>query len=134
MKAKYFVLFLIIVVAACKSKENKQDLEVSVAPQDTVQIVEPEPSPEPVVKIVDEGVNQDDKYFLVINSYAVEEIALEKKKLFEDKGYKADLVMKDEDGYFRLALKSFNDIELAENALEEMQKEEEFNEMWLMSK
>lgn len=134
MKVKHFVLFLIIVVAACKSKENKQDLEVFVAPQDTVQIIEPEPNPEPVVNVIDEGVNLDDKYFLVVNSYTIEEIALEKKKLFEDKGYKANLVMKDEDGYFRLALKSFNDIELAENALKEMQKEEGFSEMWLMAK
>ena len=90
------------------------------------------PEPEPVVEIIDEGVNPDDKFFLIIDSYTVEDFANSWKKTYADRGFKADLVMKNEDGYFRLALKSFNDLELAEKALAEMQKEAEFSKMWIL--
>ncbi len=135
MKAKHVALFIIIAFAACKPKEVKNDLEIAVAPQDTTtQVIVQEPTPEPVNEVIDEGVNQDDKYFLIVNSYTIEEIAIEWNKVYRDKGYKSDLVMKNDDGYFRLALKSFDDLESAEKALKEMQQEDEFGKMWIMVK
>lgn len=134
MKAKFVTLLLIVAFAACKSKDKGETLSLEVSPQDTVQVVEVQPEPEPVVKIIDEGVNQDDKYFLIVNSYTIEELAHSWNKVYQDKGYKSDLVMKDDDGYFRLALKSFDDLQLAKDALREMQKEEEFGKLWIMLK
>lgn len=136
MKAKTTALLLIIVLAACKSKDQRETLQVEVAPQDSVQLIEPEPvpSPEPLEKMIDEGVNQDDNYFLIISSYTVEEFAEEWKEVYRKKGFRSDLVMKGDDGYYRLALKSFNDLKLAEDALKEMQQEKEFGEMWILAK
>ncbi len=131
MKAKYIALLVLVAFAACKAKNKQETLQVEVTPQDTVQVVKV-PEPEPVVEIIDEGVNPDDKFFLIIDSYTVEDFANSWKKTYADRGFKADLVMKNEDGYFRLALKSFNDLELAEKALAEMQKEAEFSKMWIL--
>ncbi|MGQ8337614.1 SPOR domain-containing protein [Sunxiuqinia sp. A32] len=135
MKTKYIVLILIIAIAACESKKDKVvDLEIDVAPQDTVQVVESTPQPEPVVEIVDEGVNQDDRYFLIIDSYTVKEFAESWNKKYRDQGFKSDLVMKNEDGYYRLALKSFDDLKLAEEALAKLQKDTEYENVWIMVK
>ncbi len=134
MKAKFVALLLIVAFAACKSKDKGETLSLEVSPQDTVQVAEVQPVPEPVVKIIDEGVNLDDTYFLIVNSYTIEELAQSWNKVYQDKGYKSGLVMKDDDGYFRLALKSFDDLQLAKDALREMQKKEEFDELWIMLK
>ena len=132
MKINLIVLVILVVLASCKQKKEQDPIQVDVAPQDTVQVIE-----QPVVEtpvVVDEGVNQDDRYFLVINSYSVKEIAEEKNQIYRNKGFNSDLVMKDDDGYHRLALKSFDKFSLAKEALTELQKEEEFKEVWIMAK
>ena len=131
MKVKSVIFLLLIALVSCKSKKEEVVI-VDVAPQDTVKTVVAPPTPEPVVEKIDEGVNQDDKYFLIINSYTVKEFAEGWCKIYKERGYKSDLVMKNEDGYYRLALKSFDDLEPAEKALKEMKKEDEFSNLWIM--
>jgi cell division protein FtsN len=133
MKTKnLLVLLFLIVFVACKTKEKEEDLQVEVAPQDTVQIVEaPEPEPEPVEEI-DLGVNLDDRYFLVVDTYTVKAFAESWNQKYQKEGYNSALIMRNDDGYYRLAVRSFNDIDLAKNALKGLQQEEGFEDAWIM--
>lgn len=133
MKSKnLLVLVILLALVACKTKEKEEDLQVEVAPQDTVQIVEaPAPEPEPVVEI-DMGVNLDDKYFLVADSYTIKEFAESWNKKYQQRGFNSAVIMRNQDGYYRLALQSFNDFELAKNALEVLRQEEDLNDAWIM--
>ncbi len=133
MKTKKLLVFaLLIAFVACKTKEKEEDLQVEVAPQDTVQIVEvPEPEPEPVVEI-DMGVNLDDKYFLVVDTYTVEAFAESWNKKYQQRGFNSAVIMRNKDGYYRMALQSFNDLDLAQNALKVLRLEKEFEDAWIM--
>ena len=126
------VLVILLALVACKSNEKEEDLQVEVAPQDTVQIVEaPEPEPEPVVE-VDMGVNLEDKYFLIADTYTVKAFAESWNKKYQQRGFKSAVIMRNEDGYYRLALQSFRDFDLSKNALEVLRQEEELNDAWIM--
>jgi cell division protein FtsN len=132
MNAKYLLVIIFFVFAACKSKEEKVELQVEVSPQDTVQIVEaPEPPPAPVEE-PDKGVNLDDRYFLVVGTYTVKEFAETWEKKYQERGFKPEVIMRNEDGYYRLALQSFNDFDIAQGALGELRYEKEFQESWIM--
>ncbi|WP_339740022.1 SPOR domain-containing protein [uncultured Sunxiuqinia sp.] len=133
MKSKnLLVLVIVLALVACKTKEKEDDLQVEVAPQDTVQIVEvPEPEPEPVEE-VDLGVNLDDKYFLVVDTYTVKAFAESWEQKYKQEGYKPAVIMRNEDGYYRLALQSFKDFDLAKEALRVLRLEDEFEDAWIM--
>lgn len=133
MKSKnLFVLIVLVVLVACKTKEKKEELQVEVAPQDTVQVAEVvEPEPEPIPE-VDMGVNLDDKYFLIADTYTVKEFAESWNKKYQQQGYKSAVIMRNEDGYYRLALQSFNDFDLAQSALEVLRQEEDLKDAWIM--
>lgn len=132
MKSQHLIILLLIVLVACNSKKQKEELKVTVVPQDSVQMVEePEPEPEPVEE-VDRGVNLDDKYFIVVDSYTVEAFAESWKKKYEAQGYKPAVIMRNEDGYYRLAIQSFNEFDQAQDALDNLKKEEEFGDAWIM--
>lgn len=132
MKLQHVLVLLFIVLFACKSKAPKQDLQVAVAPQDTVQVAKtPNPTPPPVAKI-DMGVNLDDKYFLVVDSYTVKEFAESWNKKYQQQGFNSAVIMRNEDGYYRVALQSFKDFELAQKALKVLREEDEFKKAWIM--
>lgn len=133
MKTKHLLLILFVILyAACKEKEKEEGVQIEVMPQDTVSVVEsPEPPPPPVEEI-DKGVNLDDKYFLVVDSYTVKEFAESWDKKYQERGYNSAVIMRNEDGYYRLALQSFNEFDLAKDALEELRAEEEFKDAWIM--
>jgi len=133
MKSKNLMLLVVLLaLVACKAKEKEEELQVEVAPQDTVQVAEViEPEPEPVVEI-DMGVNLDDKYFLIADTYTVKAFAESWNKKYQEQGFNSALIMRNEDGYYRLALQSFNDFELAQNALEVLRQEEELQDAWIM--
>ncbi|TDO01232.1 SPOR domain-containing protein [Sunxiuqinia elliptica] len=133
MKSKYLLILFVVALAACKSKESKEELQVEVAPQDTVQqVVMPEPKPEEPTVEIDMGVNLDDKFFLVVDSYTVKEFAESWNKKYQKMGYNSAVIMRNEDGYYRVAVQSFNDFEMAKNALDVLRQEADFSNAWVM--
>lgn len=132
MKKVTFLLFtlLIVLVIGCKPKKA---VKVEVTQQDTVKVENTAPIVEKVVEI-DRGVNLTDKYFLIFNSYTVEEFAQERNKIIQKKGYKSELVMRNDDGYFCLALESYNDFNLAKEAMRRLRKEPGMENVWIMNK
>ncbi len=131
MKLKnLLVLVVVLALVACKTKEKEEDLQVEVAPQGTDQIVEA-PEPEPVEEI-DLGVNLDDKYFLVVDTYTVKAFAESWNQKYQKEGHKPAVIMRNDDGYYRLALQSFNDFDLAQEALKVLRLEDEFEDAWIM--
>ena len=131
MKLQHVLVLLFIVLFACKSKAPKQDLQVEVAPQDTVQVAEASKPTPPPVKI-DMGVNLNDQYFLVVDSYTVKEFADSWNKKYQQQGFNSAVIMRNEDGYYRVALQSFKDFELAQKALKVLREEDEFKNAWIM--
>ncbi|MCL3779916.1 hypothetical protein EMN47_05875 [Prolixibacteraceae bacterium JC049] len=117
---------------SCKKKKVEEpQVQVVEVKKDTVPEVQPEP--EPVV--IDEGVNLDDKYFIVVGSYTVESFAKERSVYFKEKGLKPGIVMKNDDGWYRLAVKSFDEKKAADNALVELQKtDKDFLKAWVLTK
>ena len=132
MKTKYLLAILLLIFAGCKTKEKKEELQLDVAPQDTVKIIEAPAPPPPAVEELDMGVNMDDRYFLVVDSYTVKEFAESWNKKYQQRGFNSAVIMRDEDGYYRLALQSFNDFNTARKALKELRKDEEFQKAWIM--
>ena len=133
MKSKYlFILVLLLVFAACKTKQKQDDLKVTVVPQDTVKVAETPPPPPPPVEKIDVGVNLDDKYFLVVDSYTVKEFAESWNRKYQQEGFKSAVIMRNEDGYYRVAVESFKDFDLAKTAMNELRKEEGFENTWIM--
>ena len=119
---------------SCKKKNVEENqVQVVEVKKDTVPEVKPEPIPEPVV--IDEGVNLDDKFFVVVGSYTVESFAKERSAYFKKKNLKPALIMKNEDGWYRLAVKSFDIKADADKALVELQKtDSDFANAWVMAK
>lgn len=79
-----FLIATITILAACKQK--KEPVKVEVSQQDTVKVeVKQEPVAVKVVKEPDRGVHLDDQFFLIFNSYTVEEFAMEWSKRFKKK-------------------------------------------------
>lgn len=131
MKLHYFVIMLLIVLVSCKPKEKKEALKVRVIPQDTVKVKETPPPPPPEKKI-DRGVNLDDKYFLVASTNTVKDFAETWKKKYQEEGFKPAVIMRNEDGYYHVAVESFNDFDLAKTELEDLRKQEGFKNAWIM--
>ncbi len=133
MKKSIYILIItgIAFVAGCNQKKAPVTLEISR--QDTIVAEKPEPIIEKIVE-PDRGVNLTDKYFLIFNSYTVEEFAQGWLKIYEKKGYKPALVMRDDNGYFCLALESYNDYKLAREAMLRLRAEPELGQVWIMKK
>lgn len=88
----------------------KADSMMEVAAKEAAKVVE---VPEPVIK----GVDLNDKYFIVVASYAVEDFAIGQKKELESQGYKPEIFMLDEDGWYKLAVESYKSLEDAKAAV-----------------
>ena len=134
MKNYYFIFaFLALIVVSCKSKHvPSEDVQVTVAPQNNIEkdtVVVPKRE-----VIVNEQVLPGDKYFLIINSYTIPEFAQAAKKNYIEKGFKPAVIMRDRDGYYRLAIKSFNDYQ---KAVKEMQRlkasDPEYKNLWVFA-
>ncbi len=133
-KAAYILLVICLVFwAGCKQKKAPAPVEVEVSQQDTVKIEMPEPVVEKVVEI-DRGVNLTDKYFLIFNSYTVEEFAQDWCKTLKKKGYKPAIVMRNDNGYYCLALESYNEYKLAKEAMIRLREEPGLEDVWIMAK
>jgi len=62
-------------------------------------------------------VDANDKYFIVIASFSVEEYALAMKSEIEQLGFKPEIIMVKKDGWNKLAVSSYNNFEEATKAL-----------------
>lgn len=133
MKKAAFILLILFVGFLAGCKQKKAPVEVEVTQQDTIKVEKTEPVVEKVVEI-DRGVNLTDKYFLIFNSYTVEEFAQEWNKNFQKKGYKSNLVMRNDNGYYCLALESYNDLKLAKEAMNRLREEPGMEDVWIMMK
>lgn len=130
MKSKIVLAALIILtIVACRRRASddykyyKPAVSDSVAIADTIKTVtpdkntvEPVAEPEPEVK----GVDLNDRFFIVVASYAVEEYAVAQKKDLESQGYKPQVFMINEDGWYKLAVESYATYNEAKSALEEV--------------
>lgn len=126
---KYFLIAMMVVaVLSCKRKTADeyeyydQPVKDSVAEQidtvvEAIQEVVEEPQ-KPVIKAFDEN----DRYFIVVSSYTVEDFALAQKKELEAQGYQPGVIMTDDDGWFKLAVSSYPKYSEAEKALAHLQK------------
>lgn len=133
---RILVLFILAagVISGCKEKKS--------TPEPTVKKVEVEKEPQPVVEeivepeaAIDEGVNVDDKYFIIVNSYAVADFAFEKLNHFKQEGFKPKLLMRNDNGYYCLALKSFDEYSTAEKAAEDLRlQNDEFSGAWILDR
>lgn len=135
---KRFVIAVMVIVVAfsysCKNKEKP-----APPPPAPPKIETPKPKPEPVAKpkpvVKDEGVNLNDKFFVIVNSYTIPEYAREKSKEWSKKGFKPRVIMRNMDGYYRLAIKSFNDYSDAMAAALKLRNEyPEFKDAWVMNR
>lgn len=132
MKKSIVGLFLsLFVVYGCKEK-TKPEPQEPVAPK--IEVVKPvEPVVEPVVEEATAEVDLNHKYFVVVNSYTVADFALDKCKFWRGKGYPAKVVMRNEDGYFRLVLSSRQEYRDALDACKELRQDQsEFKDAWVM--
>jgi cell division protein FtsN len=64
-------------------------------------------------------VNLNDKYFIVVASYSVEEYAITMKHDLLKQGYKPEIFMLKDDGWNKVAILSFNNYE---EAIQELEK------------
>ncbi|MFA9388387.1 MAG: SPOR domain-containing protein [Prolixibacteraceae bacterium] len=126
MKSKIVLAGLILlVVMSCRKKASddynyyKPYVNDSVAIVDSVKptVAVPAkvaaPEPEPQVK----GVDLNDNYFIVVASFTVEEYAIGRKKDLISQGYKPDIFMLNEDGWYKLAVESYSGYSEAKEAL-----------------
>lgn len=121
------VILLVVIGCRQKSSDNyeyyqpyeKRPLLVSdtdsLSEVDTINDVVDEPV---VVEV--KGVDLNDNYFIVIASYAIEEYAEAQKAELITQGYKPEIFMVNEDGWYKLAIKSYATKEEASNELEKM--------------
>ncbi|MBN1927713.1 MAG: hypothetical protein JW798_17905, partial [Prolixibacteraceae bacterium] len=62
-------------------------------------------------------VNLNHKYFIVIASYTIEEFGLETLEEVKKNGFSPELFMLNNDGWYKLAVESYQDIHKADSAL-----------------
>jgi cell division protein FtsN len=69
-------------------------------------------------------VDLNNKYFVVIASFSVEEYALTMKADLIKKGFKPEIFMLNNDGWHKLAIGSYNDFEEASEAMNQIKLKE----------
>ena len=140
MKTKLiFAGLLVLTIISCRRKSSedykyyqpssKADTTTQVADTlaqiDTVSINKEEQTRKEEIRGVD-LIN--DHYFIVVASYAVEDYAQAQKEDLLSQGYKPEIFMIDDDGWYKLAVVSYPTRKEAESALARLkQKEGIFN-------
>ncbi|MCF8361630.1 MAG: SPOR domain-containing protein [Prolixibacteraceae bacterium] len=122
-------VIVILIVAGCRRKPADDYDYYEPAKKDTatevvdttkkVAVKEPEPKvKEDVVKPVD----VDAPYFIVVASYTVEDFAIAQKEEMEEEGLKPAIIMTNDDGWYKLAVQSFDSFKMAKKSLEELKE------------
>lgn len=116
MKAKLiFTALIVLVIVSCRKKSSDDYSYYETQKADTVAAIDTTPVENPVVEEVEEvveedavkGVNLNDSYFLVVASYTVEDFATEQKQKLTDLGFKPEVFMINDDGWYKLAVESY---------------------------
>jgi len=122
-----FIIFIIMLSFSCRKKvaddyayyqpykRAKVSVNDSISPTTTNDSV---PSKENTVEEIIKPVNLNDKYFIVVASFSVEEYAITMKHELMKQGYKPQIFMLRNDGWNKLAILSYNDFEEATQELE----------------
>ena len=134
MKIYYFI-FLAFVIISCNSRHAPvEDVQVTVAPQNKKIEQDTIPVPKKEKVIVNDQVMPGDNYFLIINSYTIPEFAQAAKKRYIEKGFRPAVIMRDRDGYYRLAVKSFNSYQMAITEMQRLKSgDAEYKNLWVFA-
>ena len=132
MKSNLILAALILfTVISCRKKSSddynyyqpyKSD---SIAAVDTTPVQNPNMNEtETDIDVAEEikGVDLNDSYFLVVASYTVKDYANAQKQDLIEQGYKPEVFMVDEDGWYKLAVESYKTLDEAKEALSILQK------------
>lgn len=126
MMEKFILLILIALVVFSCNRKNAEDntyyqpyrkdsssfAKQKAANTDSIKIQIPELKPDEFPP-----VNVEDKFFIVIASFSVEEYALAMKVAMEQLGYHPQIIVIDNDGWNKLAITSSNNFEEATKLL-----------------
>lgn len=134
-KIVFPVLFILIVVG-CRKKSSDdynyyRPYADSISKVDTIS--QTEIKEETVVKketkVEIKGVNLNDPYLIVVSSNTVEEFAHARKNDLKNQGYKPEVFMLDDDGWFKVAIQSYSTLKEAKDALAKLKaKNAEFSQ------
>lgn len=132
MKSKILLIsILVLLFAGCRRKTSdnyeyykpyqKDTTQTEISDEqtasDTAQIVVETPD----ISIV-KGVDLNDRFFIVVASYSIEEYAKTQKRELEAQGFKPEIFMLNSDGWYKLAVESQQNIDDARNALSRLKK------------
>lgn len=124
METRILIAVLVLLaMIGCRKKPANDYEDYQTVSKDTTTVVadtnkqkaevkEPE-----VKKEVIPTVDVDHPYFIVVASYTVEDFALAQKKELESQGLKPVVIMTDSDGWYKLAVQSFESYSDARQAL-----------------
>ena len=119
-----YILFFILLSFSCRKKISEDyiyyqpykrhtaSVKDSVLPKMTTDTLKSKKTETFQIRPVD----LNDKYFIVIASFSAEEYALAMKDDLIKKGYKPEIFMLNDDGWYKLAISSSNNFEEATNA------------------
>lgn len=138
MKTKIFLAGLIfLVLVGCRKKPSADDYKY-YEPKDKEEVVDTidtlaevadsvvveKISEKPIKKEIKAVNLDDDKFFIVVASYAIEDYAKEQKVKLCKQGYKAEIFELDNNGWYKLAVLSYKTFGEAKAALEQLKKEQ----------
>ena len=139
MKMKYCIPFLLagfMFFSSCGNKKKTNE-KAPVSQEDTIpqkKVVPPASALPKDTVAQNEGVRLSDNYFLVMNSYTVKEFAEAANRECQKEGFNSAVFMRNGDGYYRLALKSFTDFNRARKEMIEMKKNPKYKHLWILVK
>ncbi len=125
---------LMLLAFACKKVETTEDVvvkkpaidSVELKRQDSIRMArEAEEKLKAMLekeRLADKGVDLEDKYQIVIASYTVKDFGKDTKQEMIDAGFKAKIFMLEEDGWYKLAIESYDNSTDAYNALERIKE------------
>lgn len=129
-KVNLLLIGLMLLAFACKKVETTDNTVVEkpaidsaeIKRQDSIRMAkEAEAKLKAMLekqRLADKGVDLNDKYQIVIASYTVEEFGKDTKQEMIDAGFKAKIFMLEEDGWYKLAIESYDNTSDAYNALQ----------------
>lgn len=119
------LIISLLAIVSCRQKNADDNLYYQPYRKDSITIVKQLVARSDSLKVIDlevkpeecNPVNIDDKYFIVIASYSVEQYALAMKSELEKEGFKPQIIIVNNDGWNKLAISSYNNFEEATVAL-----------------